>query len=484
LKRRTLIKGLGLGLSAGWLAPAALSSCSKDDPLPEVPYDGTVAIIGAGAAGMYAAELLNSKGINVVIFEASTQIGGRVKSLRNQRDYQQIFGQTTPLQFGADFPIELGAEIFWGTNSFWGSAVNDLDVPVIELPALSNIHILDNVAKTAQQWQGDADFNAVESFVNGLPNYAGPQQSVKQAASVSARAEGLLNSRAANLYGSESSRIGASLLAQDLKARKHDGRAFHPQGNPMQDILLSRVAQVVSKVQFQKAITSVNYGSDMITIRTNNGEEFQANKVIVAVPLSILKQGSLAFAPSLPSANTVAAEKFGVDACVRVVIEFKENFWGTDSTFIFGGGAFPQYLNAGAGRSETSRVLSCVAYGPAASSLSALTRDQIVERVLEELDAIYDNQASATVRTDLTNGKIISAVYDWTKDEFIKGGFSYPLPSATQDDRENLRKPVGNKVFFAGEACDTGGDAGTLSGALASAERVAQEVIDAILAQS
>jgi len=460
-----------------------LSSCSKDDPAPEVPYDGMVAVIGAGAAGMYAAELLNSKGVNVTIFEASNQIGGRVKSLRNQQDYQQIFGQATPLEFGTDFPIELGAEMYWGSNSIWGNVVNNLNIPVSELAAPNNRHILSSQAKTAQQWQGDTDFDAVETFINNLPNYSGAQQSVKQAAGVSARAEALLNSRAANLYGSESSRIGARLLAQDLKARTHDGKLFQPKANPMQDILLSRFGQVKSKVQLQKVITSINYSGDVITIRDSNGEEYQANKVIVAVPLSILKAGSLGFSPALPAANTAAAAKFGMDACVRVVIEFKKNFWDTDTAFIWGGNAVPQYFNAGSGRSEFNRTLSCAVYGPSAATLSALSRDQLITRVLDELDTIYDGQASAFARTDLTNGRIIAATYDWTKDEFIKGGFSYPLPTATLADRENLRKPVGNKVFFAGEACDVTGDAGTINGALASAERVAQEVIDAILAE-
>jgi uncharacterized protein with NAD-binding domain and iron-sulfur cluster len=63
-----------------------LSSCKKDDPGPEVPFEGTVAIIGGGAAGLYAADILGSKGINVIIFEAGNQLGGRVRSLRNQHE--------------------------------------------------------------------------------------------------------------------------------------------------------------------------------------------------------------------------------------------------------------------------------------------------------------------------------------------------------------------------------------------------------------
>jgi monoamine oxidase len=40
--------------------------------------------------------------------------------------------------------------------------------------------------------------------------------------------------------------------------------------------------------------------------------------------------------------------------------------------------------------------------------------------------------------------------------------------------------PVNDKLFFAGEATDVNGDAGTINGALASAERVAEEVVKSI----
>ncbi|MEJ0055431.1 MAG: NAD(P)-binding protein [Bacteroidota bacterium] len=42
-------------------------------------------MIGAGAAGLYAADILRSKGVNVTIFEARDQMGGRVVSFATNR---------------------------------------------------------------------------------------------------------------------------------------------------------------------------------------------------------------------------------------------------------------------------------------------------------------------------------------------------------------------------------------------------------------
>ena len=82
---------------------------------------------------------------------------------------------------------------------------------------------------------------------------------------------------------------------------------------------------------------------------------------------------------------------------------------------------------------------------------------------------------------DLKTDDILSIILDWSKEEFIKGGYSYPLINGTLADRKNIGTPVGAKVFFAGEATDVSGDAGTINGALASAKRVAEEVVKSIL---
>jgi monoamine oxidase len=56
------------------------------------------------------------------------------------------------------------------------------------------------------------------------------------------------------------------------------------------------------------------------------------------------------------------------------------------------------------------------------------------------------------------------------------------LPGGTNADRTDLGAPVGDKLFFAGEATDDTGEFGTVSGALKSGERAAMEVVEAILA--
>jgi monoamine oxidase len=481
LNRRELLKSLGLGLSAGCIVPSLLTSCGKNDPGPEISYDGTVAIIGAGVAGLYAADILNAKGINIFVLEADKQMGGRIRSLRNQNNYQELFGQDTVLEFGSDFPLELGADVYYGSDSLWGKTIDNFKIPTQELSSGNDRFILENLVKTAEEWNTDSDFASVKNFVANLKNYSGAAQSIQQAANVSVRARTLLNGQAGNFFGSSIEKIGASLLGTDLKKRTHDGKAMLIKANPMQDILLSRFSNIRGLVQTETPVTSINYAGDLITIKDKSGKEYQANKVIVTVPLAVLKNSGITFSPGLPTENSSALTKFGMDASIRVVMEFKKNLWGENTGYIWGGAKLPQILNTGVGRSVFYRTLSFTINGSAASTLSAMTRDQQLTAILAELDAVYDGQASAFVRKDLNNNRIVAAIKDWSKEEYIKGGYSYPLVSASATDRTNLSKPISNKIYFAGEATDIGGDAGTINGALASAERVTKEIIESIV---
>jgi hypothetical protein len=384
--------------------------------------------------------------------------------------------------------MELGGDLIMGSDSSWGKIISILNLPTVDLGTAKHQNILDKIPKAATDWQGDADFNAVQSFVSGLKSYSGPDVSVKSAANVSARAQALLNAQAGNFYGSTSDRIGALGLANDLIMQKHDSKILTVKSNAWQDILLSRFNDVVKKVQLNTPVTSINYSGDTISITDKSGKQYTANKVIVTVPLSILQSNSIAFSPSLPSTNVSAMFKFGMNACVRLVIDFKKNFWGDTDGFIWGGTIAPQYFNSGFNRSQFNSTLAVTVCGQAAELLTVFG-PSMINTVLAEIDGLYNGQGTKWVRRKIatdSNGvpyetDPIAFIYDWSKDSYIKGGYSFPLVGATSQDRINLGTAVpGGKIFFAGEATDINGDAGTVSGALQSGERAAQEVIKSI----
>ena len=455
------------------MLPQLLASCSEDDPGPEVPYDGDVVVIGAGAAGLYTADILKAKGIKVAILEAGNQIGGRVRSLRNQQDLINLSV--------ADFPVELGAEVIYGSDSIWGTNLKNFSVNAIGIDEVStDRYVLDNIAKLAEDWNVDGDFVNAQNFVESLQSFSGSGVTVEQAASgLPARVKALVNSQIGNLYGSSNTTLGMAGVSEALQARTHDGARLALKTNPMQDFLIFRFDQVRDLVQLNTQVTAIDATGEKVVVTDANGNQLETNKVVVTVPLAILKKNVISFSPGLPAPMVSAMGRIGMDHSIRVVIDFKKNFWGGTTGFIWGGTSFPNCFSAGVGRSEFNQTLSITINGPKAVELSAQGPD-MVNTILAELDAIYGGQATQFVRRDLNTNEVLSVIQDWGKDEFIQGGYSYPMASATGEDREALGAPIGGKVFFAGEATDTSGDAGTINGALASAERVAEELIKSI----
>ncbi len=488
MNRREALKYLGLGISTGAMGGSFLVGCKKDDPGPEVPFNGTVAIIGAGAAGLYAADILTSKGINVVVLEATDRIGGRLKSLRNIKTptdallFPVIPDDASAPISTADFPVELGAESFEGLDSAWGKIVTNLNLNTIDLTNASHRYVMDGQVKTGADWQVDGDFVATQNFVANLRTLTGGQ-TIRQAASgIAERAQGLVNAQVGNYYGTSSERLGAGALAQDLAAITHDRTRLALKNNPMQDVLISRFANVVPLVQLNKPVKTIRHSAGAVTLDLEDGTQLEVNKVIVTVPLAIMKSG-ITFSPALPGNKTSALSKFDMDPSVRVILDFKKNLWGDDAGFIWGGNTAPQYFNGGLTRSEFYRTLSVTINGPKAAELSAKGANMIAD-LLAELDGIYENQATGFIRRSLVTNEIMYVIQDWSKEPYIKGGYAYPKANATQADRGIISQPINNSLFFAGEVTDTLGDAGTLNGALNSAERVANEVIEAILSEN
>lgn len=488
MKRRKAIQQIGFGVTGGLLLPSFFTRCSPADPGPEVSYAGTVAVIGAGAAGLYVADILRAKGIKVVLYEATTQMGGRVRSLRNQTP------DTYPYinLMGSDFPLELGAQTIVGTDSIFGKIYQNYRLETTEFPSSGNHFVLDNLVKSSGDWAGDPDFVAAMNFRTNLKTMAGNGQSVQQAAvgaGVASRALGMLNGQIGNAYGSDNEAAGAGELGEEEALRVGDGKVLALSGNPMQDLLISRFSEVIPNVRYSTPIKSIDYTSDPIVLTSEDGTPYEADKVIVTVPVSMLKGGGgISFSPGLPAAFTASLAKIGMGASLRAIIEFKKNFWGASVGYILGSANVPEYLSFGSTRSEFNSTLSVTINGSKAEAYSSLG-DGVIDSILADIDLLYAGQGTEFVRrkvVDVPGGDPLETdpIFvreDWTTRPYILGGYSYPLPGATNADRKAIGAPISKKVFFAGEATDITGNAGMVNGALASAERCAEEVVKSIL---
>jgi len=463
LKRRELIRKLALSVPAGMMIPGMIS-CSKEDGDKNSAFKGKVSVIGAGPSGLYIAYLLGKQGLTVEVFEAAPTHGGRIK-------YLEGF---------SDFPLELGSDELLGNDHLWYRFVESAGITIKERTP-SRIYNLDGKLGTAEDFGDDVDFLLARGFREQLPNYQGPDVTVEAAinkAGIKERVHFIMDAEIGNLYGTNNSELGMRGISEQQKNWK-GGTGIHIlEGQSQTAVINSTFSTVLPKIKYNTPIVSVNSTGEQIELGSENGENFTTDMVVVTVPISILKDGDISFSPPLPAIKQNALNNIGMDYGLKAALAFNGNFWGNNSTSIVTNGIIQRFYAPGIGRSVSNSVLAAYVMGTQAAELGNLSNEEIYQVMLDELDAIYNGNASRLVSKD-QDEVIQGVVQDWGKEPYIKGAYSYPKIGSSLSG-EILGLPLEDRIFFAGEATAQNSDFGTVQGAFTSSERVLQEVIEAI----
>ncbi len=230
------------------------------------------------------------------------------------------------------------------------------------------------------------------------------------------------------------------------------------------------VPGVASLLTFDTEIVEIDHRGDAIVLTDSTGEVHEADRVIVTVPLTALQEDRLRFVPALPERKRRAIDDAVVWGGIKVFVEFDEAFYPSWLAFPDGETATGQryYYDAAYQRATTTNVLGLFAVGTGAEPYQALAGDDLRDRILAELDEVFDGTASRSY--------VRHIVQDWSQEPFI--GQAYLADTADPAIPPVLREPIGDRIFFAGEAYTRHDDWGSVD----DAARSAREVVDRILA--
>jgi monoamine oxidase len=247
------------------------------------------------------------------------------------------------------------------------------------------------------------------------------------------------------------------------------------------------------EIRLQTTATEVSWRRSNVEIRTgdvNRPTIFRAPRVLITLPVGILqippeKIGSLHFKPDIPQKRR-AAMQLGSGPIVKAVLKFREAFWEDkavarsarsdpglrDAVFLHHPDApFPTWWTA---RPLHLPILTAWAGGPKALALAGLSKQALKQTAIESLAELFGQRASR-----LSSLLERFHAHDWASDPMSRGAYSYVTVGGSRA-RGLLSKPIEGTLFFAGEATDTSGQASTVAGALASGQRAAEELLDAM----
>ncbi len=417
-----------------------------------------VLVLGAGMAGLAAADELVRHGVDVIVVEARSRVGGRIHTLRDE---------------GTMVPIELGAELLHGEAEATQELAKTLSIGVHEIEGkrfvktesrlaeiedydaklgrmlgrvfahvrtgrdLSFAEALERTALRAQ------DRELVASFVEGFHAGALDLMSTRALAKGGAEGPGKML-RVATGYSSLAEAVATSL-----------GGAL-------------RLGRTVECLRWRPGhVTAIVLGP------TGRPELLRARSAIIALPLGVLQRGAIAFDPALDNTHRRALASLAMGNVVKITLRFREAFWCTGKRasaafFHSTRAAIPTFWTM---RPVKAPFLVGWAGGPAADALFDLDPSRIAEIAV---DALADTLGTKPAHAH----ELVDAywIHDWQADPLAGGAYSFARTGG-ESAAKTFARSIAQTLYFAGEHTALPPDNATVEGAVTSGQRAAHAIL-------
>lgn len=380
-------------------------------------YD--VAIVGAGAAGLAAAQTAVALGLRTVVLEAKDRVGGRAYTeagtlgmpfdhgchwlhSASRNPFVQIAGDLGFNTAPVDHPRRIFVDGCWATDlelNEWCSFVEQAFDSMYRVARGGRDVAADGLIDPQDRWA--PLFDAWLGMVNGVnaaatstfdhANYVDTQENW-------AVREG---------YG--------ALIAR------------HGRGAPVS------LATPVRRIEWDRPAMRLTTPAGVVS----------AGTVIVTVSTGVLASGTISFRPALPDWKQSAIEALPMGMANKVALRFDRDVFGVPH------GRYSAFSSDRADamsfqiRPFEDDVAVGYIGGATSRDLERAGSDASVAFALDQLDAMF----GSSIRPRL----LATACTAWQSDPAIRGAYSAAKPGAA-DCRADFARSIDNRLFFAGEA--------------------------------
>ena len=416
-------------------------------------------VIGAGAAGLIAARELARADKRVTIVEVRDRCGGRIYPLPVQE-----FGY--PAEGGAEFvhgpaPVtrslmrEAGLSLLSRAGRRWSTRTGAL------LPDEPSFPHWDRFYQTLEAVTVDLPIAEFLEKHFTEPQYDGLRRAV---------------TRTVEGYDAADPRRASTLAFRDEWMARDDGQHGRMAGGygALVEYLANECRRHAAAIRLGAAVAAIEERHRGVAARCNGGAVFEADAVVLAVPLPLLHQIAL---PASARERVAATADIGFGNVVKILLRFATEWWAdhgggslAELSFLLSDATVPTWWTQ---YPAGHPVLTGWFAGPKADGVASLAENDLVEIGLASLAEIFDLSPDR-LRRDL----VASRAINWGNDPFARGAYSYATPK-TRVAQLALKKPDDGAIFFAGEALYAGPDIGTVEAALASGLETAQMILSA-----
>ncbi|KAF8767174.1 lysine-specific histone demethylase 2-like [Argiope bruennichi] len=431
----------------------------KKNPEPEV------LVIGAGISGLAAASHLHNLGVNVAVYEAEGDLGGRIKDV-------PVLGAgaffihgllnnpltTFGLQVNVPYQnLKKNLVIFKENGSLISNDIikktqhelNNLLQGVIESVSVSKTddNCFDMVTKSCE------DLRKVTPFCKNADIFS----------HLLTHCEIDFKAHLKNM----------SILNWEFPVCSLGDDGFIPSG---MRLFLIKLASKDYSIVYNNEVKVIDYIGDKVKVTTTNGESI-FSKVLITVPLSVLQNDCIQFIPELPDYKKKAICDLGTYNCEKLILEFPRKFWTKNVNEPFSRfgilsseAIFEVFYDVTDEKPGSKPTLVTFITEKAFDLIKDLEDKEIFDKCLALLKRTFRRNIPQPSNWHLTH---------WRKKVQYGSFGSYLKVGSQQTAYDDMAKSVDDKLYFAGEATFRNLPS-TVTGAYLSGLREAAKIVKAL----
>lgn len=442
----------------------------------------SITIIGAGLAGLSAAYELKKSGLDCIVLEARSRVGGRVFSMRDFSNDLVAEGggefidhkHKHMLALAKEFNLQLGSLGGWRAESGdWGLFQN-------KAGRLSDEKIWGANLEDEYQnlWRS---LSTLGKLVNDPSN---PQDSLNAKELDSQNVAEWINKQAIHPlvrelfvchirseYTCEPEEFSFLDFVRNISLYYSNPQEDKPNyriigGN---DLLPKALANTLPDVRLNAIVESITIQDEGVSVKYKQGDSYhtlQSDYAILAIPLPVARH--IDFNSSLSLAHEKLINEISYGAVTKVLIEYRKKFWKdigwngrlyTDEAIVMTWGATNHI-------EHEHGIITAYTGGKPGAQLSKLSDDERTKLAISVIDKAFSGSADLVENT---------ATMAWVNEPFTRSSYMALAPNQISTHWQTLYTPAG-RLYFAGEHASP--IQGYMEGAVESGQRVAKEIIN------